>query len=283
MGNKKRRTKAQKIKYQQGKLLKIKELEKLRIEIINTDRKIKNQKKIRTIRNLKVFRVTLKKLLIPFVFISGFTIGTGQLLNGGNPFKIDKMTNIKSIEVDYETNEELLIKENYIKYNDIIGTNPKKSDLKIYFPYTLNDSNQYEQIIRTYKLSDLDKEKLYNAILENNLKDTITNLNKYKETVKIIDEIKQTNNGYIVKCNLNLLDESDKLYVEETDENNFLVSVLESLIIALFSVIVLAVSNIDQIIIELNNKYKVVSIKDLKEELNQKRQKYLDLKKGYKL
>ena len=31
MGNKKRRTKAQKIKYQQGKLLKIKELEKLNV------------------------------------------------------------------------------------------------------------------------------------------------------------------------------------------------------------------------------------------------------------
>ena len=226
MSNKKRKTKEQKIKYQQGKLLKVKELEKLRIEVIDLKQKIKEQKKIRKIRNLKVFRCTLNRIIVPIVLVCGISMGAGSFVRIGLPFKRDKIAKVKEININYETDKTTIINENYVQRNPIFGPKNKINELKIYFPYEENKNNQYEQVIRTYKLTNEDKRNIYEAILKSDLKNVIKDLDNYKEKINIIEEITETNNGYIVKCCLNFLDSNDKLYVEESNEEKILMDVL---------------------------------------------------------
>ena len=281
--SKKRRTRKQKINYQEGKLVKIKELEKLRMEIIELDREIKNQKKIKPIRNLKIFGVTCRKLIAPFVLITSLTVGAGAAINVGLPFKKDNIPSIKNIKVEYETDKPININESYIKSYGVLPSPKEEGLLKIYFPYKLNDSNKYEQLVRTYELSHSEKEQLYEAILNNNIEDSITNLEEYKEKVKIIDEIKETNDDYIVKCNLTFIDESNKLYVKETSDANTLVSILEIIIISLLNFMIIDSSKINSTIKKINRQYKIISLKELNNELEYKKQKHLELKKEYKL
>lgn len=283
MSNKKRKTRSQKINYQQGKLLKIKELNKLRIEIIDLEKKIKEQNKKQKIKNLKICSNIFKRIVMPITLATGISLGAGSIINVGLPFKQDKIAKVKEIKIDYETGKTFNINEKYVLCNGLFDKNTKKSSLKIYFPYEKNDSNEYEQVIRTYKLTEEDVEKIYEALLESNLKDVIEDLDDFKEKTKTIEEITETNKGYVVKCNLNIAENYDKLYVEESFANSIAVNILYILVILILSLVSINFSDFKTSIININNEYKIISLDELKESLENKKSKYLDLKKRYNL
>ena len=270
MSNKKRKTREQKIKYQQTRLLKIKELQKLRMGIINLEKEIKQQKKNNRIKNLKVCSSTFRRIVMPIVLITGIGLGGCKVINIGSPFKQDKLATVKEMNLEYETDKKFNITEKYIKYWGILGTKTEDGIIKIYN----NDSK--ELYIENLK----EKEKIYELFLKNDLKGILEELDCFKENPKLIEEVIEQNKKYVIKCKLNIVNVEDKLYVEESEKNRDLIFLIYCLYFLIGIKIGIRFDKFYDEILMINNNHQISSIKDLKKELSDKKINYLKMKKG---
>lgn len=270
MSNKKRRTREQKIKYQQTKLLKIKELEKLRMEIINIEKEIKKQKKNKRIKNLKIYGSTFRRIVMPVVLVTGICLGTGQLLNIGLPIKKDKLSTVKEINVDYETDKKFNINEQYIHYFGVIGPKTQSSKIEIY----KDDKVEYKAEIKNNE----QKVIIYDNLVKNDLKGVLEQFDYFEEN-SLIEKIIQIDSGYIIKCNLNIINEEDKFYVKESEELNDAVNMAYYFFVTMGSISVIKFNKFFDDITNINSNYQIISIKDLKKQLSDKKVKYLKKKK----
>lgn len=212
---------------QKSKNGEIKELQKLKQEIVKLEEDIKKQKienfKQFNIRNLKVFGHTCN-FLAPFVISTGLTIGTFSIIGGGLPFYKDEIIKYKTYSLDYQTNGNITMNETYIKTKLFNGENNK---LTIYTPWEYKD-DQYIRYKREYDINDINTLDLFDAVLEENYDYITKNIKEYKEETQIINKIEENEKqDYYFDAKLYMLDKEDILKFPETDLKNTIITIIE--------------------------------------------------------
>ncbi len=267
----KRKTRKAKIQAQKRKIQKLTELKELKQKAQFLQEQIAKQKKQYfknfNLRNAKVLNSTCN-FLIPFSLMTLITIGAVDTYGGFLPFKKDKITKYKYYNLEWQTNSYQNIQEEYIYIFDYSPDN----NLILYTPWKY-ENNQYTRLKKEFNPEKLNSLDLYNAVLSENYELIEELLNsayfEEKQVTNILNE--PEDNQYFLKAKLNYLDLNDFITYDESNLDNFLITMGEL-------VIILGVSGV------INHLRKFDYLKDLKkinEEYQNKIKSYQDLKIDY--
>lgn len=279
MSNRKKKNKNRKLN------AKILELEELKRQILVLEAKLQEQEKENfkqfNIRNLKVF-VNTCNFISPFVLSTVLTTGVFFFFGQGLPFYLDKITKYKTYNLDYQTDGNVTITEEYLTYRLIDGDFPASS-LVVYTPWEKQDE-YYVRFKKEYDIDDRDLKTLdlYNAILDEDYNYVLENLKEYKEEKQVINEIGlKLENDYLFDAELHILDANDILVYNETDSKNIRTTICDLILaLGIGSVIAYFRSfNLLDEIGKINSDYsnKITLVKPLKRVLNDTKKKYLSL------
>ena len=192
--------------------------------------------KAKFVRNLKIFGYLLK-FTGPIVLLSGTVIGVGATLNAGLPIYKDSVKYIKKYSLQMNIDGNIEAKEDYIEYqgfgNEI---SPENNFLKIYSPWEKVEIG-FQRYIREYNIQAEDDLDLYYFLLRQDGKYVFDKYNlNYKEIAEFRSTIDNlSNNDYLIECNISLIDKDDYISKKENDSKNNIVSIIELLLIAIFS------------------------------------------------
>ncbi len=286
MSKSKRKTRNQKIKYQQERELKIKELKKLKQQTIELEKKIKLEEKVvrkaKTVRNLKLF-MSVCEFSVPFVVVSALAVGGLNVLGLGLPFRKDSYKKEKLYSLEYQTDGYIEIDEHY-KNNNWLNKSLPENELKIYSPWLKDKYGSYKRTVKSYSISSLNDTKIFDAILNEDIDYINENYSEYSEYEEETNEVSFQYEKNIIKANLNFFDEKDTIKLCESDSRNKIVTGIEIAITIVGGIIFAAktrFSIVDSVMfITSEYKQKIIPLNKLKEELEQKQQKILSLTQG---
>ena len=261
------------------------EIKKLLNDVKSLEDKIRKTKKDNRAKiNEKIVLYVLEtiKYIYPYIISSSIIISSFKLLGGGYPLYMDNLKKIHfyylningdnfRLEERYDTLAKYNFSDESSPFNIIVKTPWKNKD-----NYYSRDVYEYEAKAKQYEVVNYINKKDYNS-----LKKILKIEKQYEEYTKTIDE----QNDYIIETNSIFYDKKDRLYVKESIFKNLTISISEFLLFLLFLYL-----------IENNREYdwddytcelgitkddcKLVSTKDLSEELNNIKNKILELKRG---
>lgn len=191
----------------------IKKLESLEDKL---QAEIKEEKKNRTIRNLKVAFYTIK-LTFPIVAAASFFSVASKIFYDELPIVLDKTVKYKEFSFDYDCGE-ISIKEDYKRQNwyDLRIDNKTKIELETGFQKIDNDS--YCRQVYSIERDEF-SEELYNAVLEEDYEKIIAFYDtKREEIVTGVSLVEDTN--YYLKANFSKEDLDDKIEYYESEKDN---------------------------------------------------------------
>ena len=286
-----RKTRKQKIlaqKREEIRKTKIKELEELKLKVLELENKISEQKKENfkqfNIRNLKVF-ANVCNFAAPFVISTGITIGLFKLFGGGFPFHSDEITKYKVYNLDFQTEGNITMDEEY-RTDQLFDESLPDNSLVIYTPWEEQDE-QYIRYKREYNLEDTTTLDLYNAVLDEDYNYISLNLKDYQEEKQIVNEINpEEKNGYFMEASLHMFDKEDVLKYDETALKNIVITIIELVLSLGIGGAIAHFRDFDfRYELRQTNEYyayKIYAIEPLKQELEETNEKILSLlrKKG---
>lgn len=195
-----------------------KKIEKLKIEYAE---KYKERYKKFHIRNLKVFK-NICLLSLPFVISTSIMSFVSYECSLGIPFYVDNIYKYKVYSLDRDKNN-ICIEEDYRSIFDDLS----KNSLIVYSPWK-RENDGYIRFKREYDVNNVTAD-LVDAIMNADY-DYIENLDDYKEEKQVINRIELSNNDYQIDAQLHIMDKNDYLQVPESDGENFLVTLVISLL-----------------------------------------------------
>ncbi len=286
-----RKTRKQKIlaqKREEIRKTKIKELEELKLKVLELENKISEQKKENfkqfNIRNLKVF-ANACNFAAPFVISTGITIGLFKLFGGGFPFHSDEITKYKVYNLDFQTEGNITMDEEY-RTDQLFDELLPDNSLVIYTPWEEQDE-QYIRYKREYNLEDTTTLDLYNAVLDEDYNYISLNLKDYQEEKQIVNEINpEEKNGYFMEASLHMFNKEDVLKYDETALKNIVITIIELVLSLGIGGAIAHFRDFDfRYELRQTNEYyayKIYAIEPLKQELEETNEKILSLlrKKG---
>ena len=286
-----RKTRKQKIlaqKREEIRKTKIKVLEELKLKVLELENKISEQKKENfkqfNIRNLKVF-ANACNFAAPFVISTGITIGLFKLFGGGFPFHSDEITKYKVYNLDFQTEGNITMDEEY-RTDQLFDELLPDNSLVIYTPWEEQDE-QYIRYKREYNLEDTTTLDLYNAVLDEDYNYISLNLKDYQEEKQIVNEINpEEKNGYFMEASLHMFNKEDVLKYDETALKNIVITIIELVLSLGIGGAIAHFRDFDfRYELRQTNEYyayKIYAIEPLKQELEETNEKILSLlrKKG---
>ena len=272
-------------KRKQRKLEKQKEeLQKLIQKRKELDDKLSRVKKdnLTTIfkKSKKIFASTCN-FLIPYALTASITIGGVAIFGGGLPFYKDDIKKLKRYDLNYDNKTSIEMTSKYLTL--INNSSMPTNSLIISFPYEMQ-SDGYIKVIRDYDISKENNKELIYAILDNNYDYINEKLTKYKEQIVKTNYIDKSENSYNINASIHFYDSKDILTYEESDLKNNIITLCEiasTLGIGSFCAYIREFEYFITIK-RINNTYKIISIKDLKEEIKNTDSQILSLKKKVK-
>lgn len=200
------------------------ELERLKLEVLELEAEIKKQKKFRfknlNIRNFKYFK-SLCNFSFSYIIGASLVVSAAKVVGGGFPFVKDDILKYKKYSLDYQT-DGIINADCYYDGLDIGSDNR----LRIYSPWILNEEGLYERTLKTYKVGELESTELYDAILNKDL-DYIEQNFKYEEEIQVSNKVYLPNNEYVLEAEICFFDKDDTLKAKESDFMNIMVTSID--------------------------------------------------------
>lgn len=284
----KRKTRKEKLKQEQRNKTRksqISELEELKSKALQLESKIIEQKKENfkqlNIRNLKVF-VSTCNFLAPFVISANIIIGLFSLFYGGLPFYLDEITKYKVYNLDYQTNGDIAMDDEYITNRWVDNSLPENT-LVTYTPWELQDG-QYVRYKREYDVGKLITLDLIGAVIDEDYNYITENLEKYKEEKQVTNEINSTeDNNYFLEASLHMLDKENVLKYNETDLKNKVITIIELVLSLGIGGLIAYYRDFSYLyaLKRIKNNYieRIEPLESMKQELKETNEKVLSLSK----
>lgn len=242
------------------------------------DNGIKNNKKILRIKNLKFFKNTCN-FLAPFVLCTGLCTGLCFLFGRGLPFIKDYNVKEKTYILDYQTDGDIIMEEEY-RTNDWYEDSLPANELVVYTPW-YEEEDHYTRYKWTYLIRDANDE-IINAVLNEDfsyLSSTIDKFKKEKQTINVIDD----KGDFYFDAYLTRIDEDDIIKTPESTKNNIVFTLLQLGLGLTFGTIIAFMRDFSYLreirYDRLDYNRNFIDIEPLKEELDRVNSEILKLSK----
>lgn len=248
------------------------------IDLLERELKIKNNqnKKNMVIKNLKIFGGLCHKVA-PYVLVGFFTAGGIKAFGGGLPFKKDYVSNSKRCSVESKIN-------GYIYAYETFNIKEVKDNwLIIYSPWKLGKDNlYYRNVYECNSIGYVKNSYFYEAILTKDISYILTNAS-FKEYIEKTDIVPSSfnkdDNTYLIDAYVSFSNNNEKLVYIESDMSNKIIT-LVNMIVTLFLGSVINYKRqfkLRYYINDLNNKYKMIDVSLLENELHSLKEKVKSL------
>ncbi len=277
-----KRRKKNKKKHDLNKELLLNDIRTLKQSVADKEKEIEKVKhdnfKAFHVRNLKVFRGTCN-LLLPFVVMSGITVGGFKVCNGGFPFYRDDVTRYKQYELECDKDNGINVNIEYVSYgwwSDSIPDNTLTLHTE-----ALKEGDLFTRYKREYNLPDDSFDDLYDAVVRNDIDYIVEKYKDYKEERQTSNDLSAEEIEAFVEASLCKLDKDDKLIFPESHKKNTIITIVELIIALGIGAFITHVrdydffEDLDDIKDDYNSSFK--SLEPLKRELEEERKKLLVL------